>query len=1341
MTTNEDTLKLKYKQMIGLFNVDNTSDLNKPISNATQTGLDSKLNLVGGTLVGGLTGTTATFSGPLIANGGITGTTARFSGMLNASGGLTGSNATFSGLINANGGITGTTATFSGPINANGATLTAGLTGTTASFSGAINANGSNLTGALTGTSATFSDIVNTNGRLNATGGITGSNATFAGPIYAFGGITGTAATFTSQITANGGTLTDGLTGTTASFSGPINANGVNLTNGLTGTTASFSGAINANSSNLTGALTGTTATFSGIVNTNGRLNATGGITGSNATFAGPIFAFGGITGTAATFTSPITANGGTLTSGLTGTTATFSGPITANGSNLTAGLTGTTASFSGAINANGSNLTGALTGTTASFSGPITANGVNLNGGLTGTTASFSGIVNTNGMLNATGGLTGSNATFSGPITANGGITGTTATFSGPITANGGITGTTASFSGNLTVGGKINTSLMNYASNDLALTAGLPVGSMYKVDDIVKVVTSVQYQRWAGSGTTNFNTVQQFYKLNDKLNSSLSFTENAFDTTAFLRDSSYKFSYAAEFKLIRPNIYTDTDVSTTGVGANGSFFPLLDLYYNDTNSSFFIDQEWNSTSYIRGAGSREIFSWFDVTALTGSTTWWADNTTYYILINFTATQTTIRLSKLKAAQQFSGTTNGFTFPSYPVNIQGVYVGGTPKPNPDFYFRGTVNNIIFSSTELTWDQAFNGATIASVSSYYDNLIASKAPINNPTFTGTVSGITKTMVGLSNVDDTTDINKPISTATQTALNTKLNLTGGTLTGGLTGTTATFSGPINANGVNLNGGLTGTTASFSGAVNANSSNITGALTGTTATFSGIVNTNGRLNATGGITGSNATFAGPIYAFGGITGTAATFTSQITANGATLTNGLTGTTATFSGAINSNSSNITGALTGTTATFSGPIVANGGITGTTASFSGPITANGGTFTSSVTMNFSLNVLGSITAILPHYSTNLDAYNAGIPYMGLYRTGGIVKVRLDIVPPTITLLGSSNINLNYGLTYTDPGVTVTDNYDTNLPCYITSISSGSTNVLSNSIAVVGTTTTVSQTSTLPVGVYTITYNVFDTSGNIGLNTRTLNIAMPPSYYSFSGTSVTNSSAIGYSSNTQFMLGSGDFTIECFVRYQTLLTTVYPNPTSVLFDLWSTANGTDVIGAGDVTNLQIRFIFNGVSQNFAVQMAGGNYQSVFGNVPPANYKITQNVWYHTGCMRINNYMYIIHNGFISRNGGATSRTDITGYSFNGQRSIRIGNALNLGAFTGYLNGDISEIRISNIARYSGSGTNDTYYTVPERLTTDANTIFKLGDNYTDEVSSTILTNVGAIQSTKNYR
>ncbi len=62
----------------------------------------------------------------------------------------------------------------------------------------------------------------------------------------------------------------------------------------------------------------------------------------------------------------------------------------------------------------------------------------------------------------------------------------------------------------------------------------------------------------------------------------------------------------------------------------------------------------------------------------------------------------------------------------------------------------------------------------ASFASTVTTALASKAPLANPTFTGTVSGITKSMVGLGNVDNTTDANKPISTATQNALDLKVN---------------------------------------------------------------------------------------------------------------------------------------------------------------------------------------------------------------------------------------------------------------------------------------------------------------------------------------------------------------------------------------------------------------------------------------------------------------------------------------------------------------------------------------------------------------------------------------
>jgi hypothetical protein len=68
-----------------------------------------------------------------------------------------------------------------------------------------------------------------------------------------------------------------------------------------------------------------------------------------------------------------------------------------------------------------------------------------------------------------------------------------------------------------------------------------------------------------------------------------------------------------------------------------------------------------------------------------------------------------------------------------------------------------------------------------------------KAPLASPTFTGTVAGITKTMVGLGNVDDTTDLNKPVSTATQTALDLKAPLASPTFTGTVAGITKTMVG--------------------------------------------------------------------------------------------------------------------------------------------------------------------------------------------------------------------------------------------------------------------------------------------------------------------------------------------------------------------------------------------------------------------------------------------------------------------------------------------------------------------------------------------------------------------
>ena len=72
------------------------------------------------------------------------------------------------------------------------------------------------------------------------------------------------------------------------------------------------------------------------------------------------------------------------------------------------------------------------------------------------------------------------------------------------------------------------------------------------------------------------------------------------------------------------------------------------------------------------------------------------------------------------------------------------------------------------------------------VSKATSDQLALKAPVASPTFTGTVSGITKAMVGLGNVDNTRDLDKPTSNATKTyvdpQLATKADKNNTTLTG-------------------------------------------------------------------------------------------------------------------------------------------------------------------------------------------------------------------------------------------------------------------------------------------------------------------------------------------------------------------------------------------------------------------------------------------------------------------------------------------------------------------------------------------------------------------------------
>ena len=115
--------------------------------------------------------------------------------------------------------------------------------------------------------------------------------------------------------------------------------------------------------------------------------------------------------------------------------------------------------------------------------------------------------------------------------------------------------------------------------------------------------------------------------------------------------------------------------------------------------------------------------------------------------------------------------------------------------------------------------------------------------------------------------------------------------------------------------------------------------------------------------------------------------------------------------------------------------------------TDSFDGLVTVN--------TVNpVNVNIAGT-------YSVTYDAVDvAGNAAVQVSRT----VIVADTTAPVITLLGSSSITLNVGQTFSDPGHTVSDNVDVGLVATVT----GTVN-------------------TAVPGLYTLTYTVSDSAGNV--------------------------------------------------------------------------------------------------------------------------------------------------------------------------------------------------------------------------------------------------------------
>lgn len=97
-------------------------------------------------------------------------------------------------------------------------------------------------------------------------------------------------------------------------------------------------------------------------------------------------------------------------------------------------------------------------------------------------------------------------------------------------------------------------------------------------------------------------------------------------------------------------------------------------------------------------------------------------------------------------------------------------------------YFRGDKTWVALDKAAVGLSAVDNTSDLNKpVSTAVSSALAAKAPLDSPSFSGTVTlpgttnGLSKNNVGLGNVDNTSDINKPVSTAAQTALNGKANV--------------------------------------------------------------------------------------------------------------------------------------------------------------------------------------------------------------------------------------------------------------------------------------------------------------------------------------------------------------------------------------------------------------------------------------------------------------------------------------------------------------------------------------------------------------------------------------
>jgi hypothetical protein len=188
---------------------------------------------------------------------------------------------------------------------------------------------------------------------------------------------------------------------------------------------------------------------------------------------------------------------------------------------------------------------------------------------------------------------------------------------------------------------------------------------------------------------------------------------------------------------------------------------------------------------------------------------------------------------------------------------LESTTAASTYAPIASPAFTGTVSGVTKAHVGL--GNVDNSADLDKpISTLTQTALDAKAPTANPTFTGTVSGIDKSMVGLGNVDNTADSTKPVSTATQTALDLKaplasptftgtVTLPSGTVTSGMIADGTIVDADVNASAAIAQSKISGLTSDLADKAPLDSPTFTGTVAGITKTMVGLANVDNTADA--------------------------------------------------------------------------------------------------------------------------------------------------------------------------------------------------------------------------------------------------------------------------------------------------------------------------------------------------------------------------------------------------------------------------------------------------------------------------------------------------------------